>query len=94
MHVISMVSDAPIGRIPILKILCRRVKFNDTEKVIRYHPFGISIGTDIAFGISVPESTVGSTEIPNFIRYCQLWLTGIARYRPARSLRNPKHQPS
>ena len=33
---------------------------------IRYHPFGIGIGTDIAFGISVPESTAGSTEIPKY----------------------------
>ena len=41
-------------------------KFKDTEKVIRYHPFGIGIGTDIVFGISVPESTAGSTEIPTY----------------------------
>ena len=49
-----------------MKILCRRGKFKDTEKVIRYHPFGIGIGTDIVFGISVPESTAGSTEIPTY----------------------------
>ena len=40
----------------IMKILRRRWKFKDTEKkVIRHHPFGISIGTDIVFGILVPE---------------------------------------
>ena len=37
-----------------------------------YHPFAIGIGTDIVFGVSVPESPAGSTEIPNFIRYSQL----------------------
>ena len=52
-----------------MKILYRRGKFKDTEKVIRYHPFDIGIGTDVVFGILVPESTAGSTEIPNFIRY-------------------------
>ena len=52
-----------------MKILCLRAKFKDTEKVIRYHPFGI--GTDIVFGISVAESTAGSTEMTNFIRYSQ-----------------------
>ena len=35
-----------------MKILCRRGKFKDTEKVIRYHAFGIGIGTGIVFGIS------------------------------------------
>ena len=58
-----MLTDAPIAHC-ILKILCRGGKFKDTEKVIRYHPFGI--GTDIVFGISVPESTAGSTEIPEY----------------------------
>ena len=28
-------------------------------KVIRYHPLGIGIGTDIVLGTVVPESTVG-----------------------------------
>ena len=37
-----------------MMILCRRGKFKDTEKVIRYHPFGTGIGTDVIFGISVP----------------------------------------
>ena len=32
--------------------------------------FGID--TDVVFGISVPDSTASSTEIPNFIRYSQL----------------------
>ena len=68
-RIISMVTDAPIGH-NIMKMLCRRGKFKDTEKASRYHPF--DIGTDIVFGISVPESTAGSTEIPNFIRYSQL----------------------
>ena len=45
------------------------------KEVIQYHPFGIGIGTDGIFGISVPESTVSSTEIPNFIRYSQLWIS-------------------
>ena len=49
-----------------MKILCRRGKLKDTEKFIRYHPFGIGIGTDIVFGILVPESTAGSTEIPKY----------------------------
>ena len=43
-----------------MSILCRRGKFEDTEKVIRYHPIGIGIGIDM----SVPESTTGSTEMP------------------------------
>ena len=30
-----------------------------------YHPFGIGIGTNVVFCISVPDSTAGSTEIPN-----------------------------
>ena len=63
----------PLSVIYIMKILCRRGKFKDTEKSHSYHPFGIGIGTDIVFGISVPDSTAGSTEIPNFIRYSQLW---------------------
>ena len=50
----------------IMKILCRRGKFRDTEKAIRYPPFGIGIGADIVFGISVPESTAGITEIPEY----------------------------
>ena len=50
-----------------MKNLCRRGKFKDTEKVIRYHPFGIGIRTDIVFGISVPESAAGSTEIPKYL---------------------------
>ena len=49
-----------------MKIFCRRGKFKDTEKIIRYHPFDIDIGTDIVFGILVPESTAGSTEIPKY----------------------------
>ena len=49
-----------------MKILCRRGKFKDTEKLIRYHPIGIGIGTDIVFGISVPENTAGSIEIPKY----------------------------
>ena len=48
--------------IHIMKILRRRGKFKDTEKIIRHHPFGISIGTDIVFGMSVPESTADSWE--------------------------------
>ena len=36
-----------------MKALCRRGKFRDTEKVIWYHPFGIGIGSDFVFGISV-----------------------------------------
>ena len=47
-----------------MKILCQRGKLKDTQKVIRYQPFGIGIDTDIAFGISVPESIAGGTEIP------------------------------
>ena len=35
-----------------------------TKKVIRYHPFGI--GIDIVFGILVPESISGSTEMPKY----------------------------
>ena len=46
----------------IMKILCRRGKLKEAEKSIRYHPLGI--GTDIVFGMPVPESTTGSTEIP------------------------------
>ena len=61
----------------VMKNLCRRGKFKDTEKVIRYRPFGIGIGTDIVFGISVSESTAGGTEIPNFIRHFQLWIKWI-----------------
>ena len=61
-----------LSDIYIMKNLCRLEKFKDTEKVIRYHPLGISSGTDIVFGILVAESTVGSTEIPNFIRYSHL----------------------
>ena len=49
-----------------MKALCRRGKFKDTEKVIRYHPFGIGIGIDFVFGISVPESTADSTKIPKY----------------------------
>ena len=49
-----------------MKILRRHGKFKDTEKVIRYHPFDIGIGTDIVFDISVPESTAGSTDIPKY----------------------------
>ena len=71
--IVSMVTDAPRDILYNMKILCRCWKFKDTEKVIRYRPFGIGIGTDIVFGISVPESTAGSTEIPNLIRYSQLW---------------------
>ena len=56
--------------IPIMKLLCRCGKFKDTERSIRYHPFGIRICT--VFCISVPENTAGSTDIPNFIRYSQL----------------------
>ena len=41
-------------------------EIQDTEKIIRYHLFGIGIGTDIVFGISVPEGTAGSTEIPKY----------------------------
>ena len=32
-----------------MKILCRRGKFKDTEKIIRNHPFGIGIGADTVF---------------------------------------------
>ena len=35
-------------------------------------PFGIGVSTDVVVGISVPESTAGSTNIPNFIQYYQL----------------------
>ena len=50
-----------------MKILCRRGKFKETKKkVIRYHPFGIGIGTGIVFGVSVPQSAAGSTEIPKY----------------------------
>ena len=41
-----------------MKILCRRGEFKDTEK-------SFSVGTDIVFGISVPESIASSTEMPN-----------------------------
>ena len=61
----------PLSDIYIVKILCRQGKFKETEKVVRYHPFGIGIGTDIVFGISVLESTAGSTEIPKYtISFC------------------------
>ena len=50
----------------IMKILYRRGEFKSTEKVIRYHPFGIGIRTDIVVGISVPEITAVSTEIPKY----------------------------
>ena len=67
--IVSMVTDALSG-IYIMKIPCRRggggKRFKDTEKVIRYYRFGIGIGTNIALGISVPESTAGSTEIPKY----------------------------
>ena len=56
----------PLSDIYVVKILYWHGKFKGTEKVIRYHPFGIGIGTDIVFGISVPESTSGSTEIPTY----------------------------
>ena len=36
------------------------------KKVILYHPFGIGIGTNIVFGISVPKSIADSTEIPKY----------------------------
>ena len=50
-----------------MKILCWRGKLKDTEEVIRYPPFGIGLGTDdIIFGISVPENTISSTEIPKY----------------------------
>ena len=55
-----------LSNIYIMKILCRRWKFKDTEKVIRYHLFGIGIGTDIVFGILAPENTANSTEIPKY----------------------------
>ena len=64
-RIIGMVMNSPIGR-HIMKILCRSGKFKDTEKVIRYHLFGIGIGTDIVFGISVPEVP------PVVLRYSQL----------------------
>ena len=50
----------------IMKIQRLKEKFKDTKKVSRYPPFGIGIGTDIVFGISVPESTTVSTEIPEY----------------------------
>ena len=70
-----------------MKILCRRGKFKDTEKVVRCHLFGMGIGTDIEFGISIPESTSGSTGIPK----CpislgipssggKVWLTPLASF--------------
>ena len=74
----AMVMD-PISDTCIMKILCRRGKFNNTEYRYRsewYHPFCIGIGTDVVFRIPVPDSTAGSTEIPKyqkyFIRYFQL----------------------
>ena len=54
--IVSMVTYADIGDI------C----YEDTEKVIRYHLFGIGIGTDIVFGISIPERTAGRTETPKY----------------------------
>ena len=49
-----------------MKILCRRGKFRDTEEVFRHHLFGIGTDTDVVFGISVPEITAGSTDIPKY----------------------------
>ena len=46
-----------------MKALFRRGKFKDTEKVIRYHPFGIGIGIDFVFGMSV---LAGSTKISKY----------------------------
>ena len=53
----------------VLQTACRAVSAGNSKipiPKIRYRPFGIGIGTDIAFGVSVPESTAGSTEIPKY----------------------------
>ena len=63
--IVSMVTDVPIGHMYYEDYLSAR-EIKNTEKVIRYHPFGIGIGTDVVFGISVPESTADSTEIPKY----------------------------
>ena len=58
----------PLSDKYIMKILCRRGKFKDTRKksfgII--HPVSVSVGTDIVFRISVPESTAISTQIPKY----------------------------
>ena len=65
-----------------MKNLCRRGKFNDTEKVIRPHPLGIGIGTDLVFGISVPESNAGSTKIPKYRISFGIPSSGSNAYNP------------
>ena len=63
--IVSMMKDAAIGHIYYEGSLSVR-KIKDAEKVIRHHPFGNGIGTDIVFDISVHESTAGSIEIPKY----------------------------
>ena len=75
--IVSMVMDSPIRHIYYEDSLSPQEIQRYRKNVIRYHPFGIGIGTLIVFGISVPESTTGSTEIPkcriSFDTYSQLW---------------------
>ena len=60
-----MVTDAPIAHI-YYEDFFGAGNSKILKKVIRYHPFGIGIGTDIVFDISLPESTTGGTEIPKY----------------------------
>ena len=64
--IVSMVTDAPIGHIYYEDSLSAR----EIQRYLKSHSVspinGIGIGTDIVFGISVPESTAGSTEIPTY----------------------------
>ena len=61
-----MVTDSPIRHIYYEDSLSTQEIRRYRKKVIQYHPFGIGIGTEIVFGISVPESTAGITEIPKY----------------------------
>ena len=57
--------DTPIAHIYYEDSLSARKIQGNQKKVIRYHPFGIGIGTGIVFGVSV-QSADGSTEIPKY----------------------------